>query len=179
MSRIGNQTIEIPKGVSVEIKDDVFHAKGPKGEVFQNLFPECPVKVEDGRIEVGRVSEDKPVRSKHGLARALLANAVQGANEGFQKELDIVGVGYRAEVKGKEVHLSLGFSHTIVYPIPETIDIEIDKNHHITVRGANKQRVGQVAAELRALRPPDPYKAKGVRYSDEQIRRKVGKAGAK
>ncbi len=179
MSRVGNQPIPVPKGVAVEMKDDVFVAKGPKGEVHERILPECGVEVEDGEIRVTRKGDSKIARSRHGLIRALLANAVAGADQGFTKVLEIVGVGYRGEIKGKEVHLALGFSHPIVYPIPKGIKVEIDKNNKITITGANRQKVGQVAAELRKFRPPDPYKAKGIRYSGEVIRRKVGKAGAR
>jgi len=170
MSRIGKQPITVPKGTKVEIKDGVFVAQGSKGRVEQKLLPECPVKIEDGVVQVECVGESGTVRAKHGLMRALLANAVNGVSEGFQKQLEIVGVGYRGEVKGQEVHF---------FPVPEQIEIEVDRNNKITVSGADRQRVGQVAAEIRGLRPPDPYKAKGIRYSDEHIRRKVGKAGAK
>ena len=179
MSRIGKQPIPVPKGTKVEIKDRLFVAAGPKGRVEQKLLPECPVTFEDGVVQVSRVNDSGPVRAKHGLMRALLANAVTGAAVGFTKNLEVVGVGYRGDVKGREVHFALGFSHPVIYPIPEEIEIEIDKNNRITIQGADRQRVGQVAAEIRSLRPPDPYKAKGIRYSDEQIRRKVGKAGAK
>ena len=179
MSRIGKQPIPVPKGTKVEIKDDLFVAAGPKGRVEQRLLRECPVTFEDGTVTVSRVNDSGPVRAKHGLMRALLANAVTGAAQGFTKRLEVVGVGYRGDVKGREVHFSLGFSHPVIYPIPKDIEIEIDKNNRITVQGADRQRVGQVAAEIRSLRPPDPYKAKGIRYSDELIRRKVGKAGAR
>lgn len=179
MSRIGKQPIPIPAGTKVELKGGVFVAQGPKGRVEQKLFPECPVKVDGGVVTVERVNDSKPVRSKHGLARALLANAVHGVSEGFTKRLEVVGVGYRGDVQGKEVHFALGYSHPVIFPIPQDIEIEIDRNNRITIQGADRQRVGQVAAEIRGLRPPDPYKAKGIRYSDEIIRRKVGKAGAK
>lgn len=179
MSRVGNQTIPVPKGAKVKIEGDVFVAEGPKGKVTERLFPECPVAIDNGEIKVTRTSDEGPVRAKHGLARALLANAVTGVVDGFTKQLEIVGVGYRGEVKGKEAHFSLGFSHPVIYPVPEGITIEIDKQAKISISGADRQQVGQVAAEIRALRPPDPYKAKGIRYSDEQIRRKVGKAGAR
>jgi large subunit ribosomal protein L6 len=179
MSRIGKQPIPVPKGIEVEIQDALFVAQGPKGRVEQKLLRECPVTFEDGVVQVGRIGDSRPVRAKHGLMRALLANAVTGASEGFTKKLEVVGVGYRGDVKGREVHFSLGFSHPVIYPIPQNIEIEIDKKNVITVQGADRQRVGQVAAEIRRLRPPDPYKAKGIRYSDEQIRRKVGKAGAR
>lgn len=178
MSRIGNNPVPIPKGTKVEIKDGVLLAQGPKGKVEQQLFAECPVEIEDGEIKVSRVSDSKPVRAKHGLARALINNAVVGVTEGFKKELEIVGVGYRGEVKGREVHMALGYSHPVIFKIPENIEIEFEKNK-ISVSGADRQSVGQVAAEIRQLRPPDPYKAKGIRYSDEVIRRKVGKSGAR
>lgn len=179
MSRIGKQPITVPKGTKVEVRDGVFVAQGSKGRVEQKLLPECPVKIDAGVIQVECVGDSGSVRSKHGLMRALLNNAVVGVSEGFQKQLEVVGVGYRADVKGQEVHFALGFSHPIIFPIPEQIEIEIDRNNKITVSGADRQQVGQVSAEIRRLRPPDPYKAKGIRYSDEVIRRKVGKAGAK
>jgi large subunit ribosomal protein L6 len=144
------------------------------------LFEDFDVKIDDGTVTVARPGDTGPERAKHGLLRSLLANAVQGVSSGFQKTLDIVGVGYRAEVKGREVHFALGYSHPIVYPIPEGIEVEIEpKVNRITVSGADKQKVGQVAAEIRKLRKPDPYKAKGIKYTDEIVRRKVGKAGAK
>lgn len=179
MSRVGKQPISIPKGAKIEIKDDVLYAEGPKGKVQQKLFPECPVEIEDGVITVKRTGDSGPLRAKHGLARALINNAVVGVSAGFTKELEIVGVGYRGDVKGKEVHFALGYSHPIVFPIPDAIEIEIDRNNKMVIRGADRQQVGQVAAEIRSLRPPDPYKAKGIRYSDEHIRRKVGKSGSK
>ncbi len=179
MSRIGKQPIPVPKGTKVEIKGHQFVAAGPKGRVEQKLLAECPVTFEDGVVRVDRTNNSGPARAKHGLMRALLANAVHGAAEGFTKKLEVVGVGYRGDVRGREVHFALGFSHPVIYPIPKEIEIEIDKNNRITIQGADRQRVGQVAAEIRRLRPPDPYKAKGIRYSDEHIRRKVGKAGAK
>lgn len=179
MSRIGNQPIELPKGAKVTIEGDTFIAEGPKGKVVEKLFPECPVEIENGVVTVSRTGDSGSEKAKHGLSRSLLSNAVVGVTEGFKKELEVVGVGYRGEVKGRTMELALGFSHPVIFPIPDGIDIEIDKNNKITVTGANRQRVGQVAAELRALRPPDPYKAKGIRYSGETIRRKVGKAGAR
>lgn len=179
MSRIGKQPIPIPKGAKIKVEGDRFVAEGPKGKVTERLFPECPVAIEDGVIQVGRSHDAGPVRARHGLVRALLANAVHGVTAGFTKELEIVGVGYRGEVKGKEAHFALGYSHPVVYPIPEGITMEIDKSNKISIHGADRQKVGQVAAEIRGLRPPDPYKAKGIRYAGEKIRRKVGKAGAR
>lgn len=179
MSRIGKQPIEVPSGTKVEIKDQVFVAQGPKGKVSQGLFEGFPVEVDNGTVTVSRPSDSGPDRALHGLLRSLLANAVQGVTNGWTKNLEIVGVGYRAEVKGNEVHFALGFSHPVIYPIPDGITIEVDKNNRVTVTGADRQQVGQVAAEIRKLRKPDPYKGKGIKYSDEIIRRKVGKAGAK
>jgi large subunit ribosomal protein L6 len=178
MSRIGKQPIPIPKGAKVELKDGVLVAEGPKGRVEEKVFEECPITIEDGEIKVSRSGDGVAVRAKHGLLRSLINNAVVGVTEGFTKHLEIVGVGYRGETKGKELHLALGYSHPVVYPIPDGIDIQVEKAR-MSVSGANRQKVGQVAAEIRSLRPPDPYKAKGIRYSDEVIRRKVGKAGAR
>ncbi|HEX4965734.1 MAG TPA: 50S ribosomal protein L6 [Thermoanaerobaculia bacterium] len=179
MSRIGRMPIPIPKGTKVEVRDGVFVAEGPKGRVEQALFPNFPVEIEDGVVNVTRPGDSGPDRSRHGLLRALLANAVQGAAGGFTKQLDIVGVGYRAEVKGSQVQFALGYSHPVLFDIPEGIKIEIDKSNRVTVTGADRQKVGQVAAEIRGLRRPDPYKGKGIKYTTEILRRKVGKAGGK
>ncbi|HVT17840.1 MAG TPA: 50S ribosomal protein L6 [Thermoanaerobaculia bacterium] len=179
MSRIGKMPIPVPKGTRVEVKDGNFVAEGPKGKVEQRVFDDFPIEVKDGVITISRPGDAGPERSKHGLLRALLANAVQGVTAGFSKQLDIVGVGYRAEVKGQAVQFSLGYSHPVVYDIPEGIKIEIDKANRMTVSGADRQKVGQVAAEIRKLRRPDPYKGKGIKYTNEVLRRKVGKAGAK
>lgn len=179
MSRIGRMPISIPKGTTVEVRDGVFVAEGPKGRVEQGLFPGFPVDIQDGVINITRPGESGPDRSRHGLLRALLANAVNGAAGGFSKQLDIVGVGYRAEVKGTHVQFALGYSHPVLYDIPEGIKIEIDKANRVTVSGADRQKVGQVAAEIRGLRRPDPYKGKGIKYTTEILRRKVGKAGGK
>lgn len=179
MSRVGKQPIPVPKGATVKIEDGVFIAEGPKGKVTQALVDGIPVKIDDGVVEVSRESETGEMRSKHGLMRALLANAVQGVTEGFTKELEIHGVGYRAELKGKEVHLALGYSHPVIYEVPEGVQVEVEeKAGRIKVHGANRQQVGQVAAEIRSLRKPEPYKGKGIKYVDEVIHRKVGKAGA-
>ena len=178
MSRIGKNPIPLPSGTKVAIKDGVFVAEGPNGKVSERLIESVDVEVADGEVRVSRRTDDREDRARHGLMRALLANAVTGASTGFTRELEINGVGYRAEVKGKEVHFALGYSHPVVYAIPEGIEIEVDKNNKISVRGANKQKVGQVAAEIRSLRKPEPYKGKGIKYVEETIRRKVGKAGA-
>jgi large subunit ribosomal protein L6 len=171
--------IPVPKGTKVQVQDGLFVAEGPKGRVEQTLFPGYPIEVQDDTIQISRPGDTGPERSKHGLLRALLANAVQGASAGFTKQLDIVGVGYRAEVKGDKVQFALGYSHPVLYDIPEGIKIEIDKANRVTVTGADRQKVGQVAAEIRGLRKPDPYKGKGVKYTGEVLRRKVGKAGGK
>jgi len=179
MSRIGMQPIAVPSGTKVELRDGTFVAEGPKGKVSQAVFEGFPVEIEGSEVRVSRPGDAGPDRARHGLLRSLLANAVEGVSNGFQKRLEIVGVGYRAEVKGREVHFALGYSHPVIFPIPEGIDVEVDKQNRVTVTGADRQKVGQVAAEIRRLRRPDPYKAKGIKYADEVIRRKVGKAGAK
>ena len=179
MSRVGRRPIEIPKGVKVAIADGKFTAEGPKGRVSQALLEGFPVKVENNVVTVSRTGEAGPDRAKHGLMRALLANAVLGVSEGFSQGLEITGVGYKAEVRGSEVHFALGYSHPVVFKIPEGIKIEIDKANKIMVTGADRQLLGQVSAEIRRLKPPDPYKAKGIKFTGEVIRRKVGKAGAK
>jgi len=178
MSRIGKQPIPIPSGTQVSIRDGRFVAKGPKGEVAEPLIAGIEVTIGDDEVTVTRSGNSGDMRSKHGLVRALLANAVTGVSEGFSKALELHGVGYRAEVQGGAIHFALGYSHPVVYPVPEGIEVEVDKQNRITVRGAHRQRVGQVAAEIRGLRKPDPYKGKGIKYADEIVRRKVGKAGA-
>lgn len=179
MSRIGRMPIPVPSGTKIEVKDGQFLAEGPKGKVSQAVFPGYPIEVKDGTVTVARSGDTGPERAKHGLLRALLANAVSGVSTGFSKELDIVGVGYRAEVKGAVVQFALGYSHPVIFDIPEGIKIEIDRTNKITVSGADRQKVGQVAAEIRGLRRPDPYKGKGIKYTKEILRRKVGKAGGK
>jgi large subunit ribosomal protein L6 len=172
--------IQVPSGTRVEIEDGVFTAQGPKGKVAQSLFDGYPVQVDGNVVTIERPGDTGPERSRHGLLRALLANAVQGVSAGFVKQLDLVGVGYRAEVKGGHVQFALGYSHPVLYDIPEGIKIEIDpKSNRITVSGADRQQVGQVAAEIRSLRRPDPYKGKGIKYTNEVLRRKAGKAGGK
>jgi large subunit ribosomal protein L6 len=179
MSRVGRKPIPIPSGVKVAVQGDSVVAEGPKGKVALRMIREIPVKVSGGQIEVSRVGEDGPTRAKHGLVRALVANAVKGVSEGFAKELEIIGVGYKAEIKGDKVHFALGYSHPVVYPIPKGISIELDKNMRMKISGADSQLVGQVAAEIRDLRRPDPYKGKGIKYRDEVLKMKEGKAGSK
>jgi large subunit ribosomal protein L6 len=177
MSRIGYKVIQIPSGVKVQIKDRAVDVQGPKGRMSVPLPQGIRFEQKDGVLAASRETEEH--RALHGLARALVANAVTGVTQGFKKDLDIVGVGYRAEVKGKNVVLALGYSHPIEFPIPEGIQIAIEKQTHVTVSGADKNQVGQVAANLRALRPPDPYKQKGIRITGERLKKKAGKAGAK
>ena len=177
MSRIGNKIIPVPSGVKVAIKDGIVDVQGPKGKMAVKLPRGITFEQKDSTLIAKRDTEEH--RALHGLARALVANAVTGVTAGFKKELDIVGVGYRAEVKGKNVVLALGFSHPVEFPIPEGIQIAVEKQTHMTVSGADKNQVGQVAANLRALRPPDPYKQKGIRITGERLKKKAGKAGAK
>jgi large subunit ribosomal protein L6 len=180
MSRIGKKEITLPKGVEVSKNGNAVMVKGPKGTLTTQLVQGIDVKIENNVVAFTRSDEEKKSRAFHGLVRALVANNVRGVTEGFKKELDIVGVGYRAEVKGKEVVFQLGYSHPVRFPVPKGIDIAVDaKTGHITVTGIDKQQVGQTAAEIRALREPDPYKGKGIKYSDEVIRRKAGKAAGK
>ena len=177
MSRIGRKPIAVPSGVKVQISADAVEVQGPKGKLQVLVPPQIRLEQKDGVLTAVRDNEEH--RALHGLARALLANAVHGVTQGFKKELDIVGVGYRAEVKGKAVSFALGKSHPVEFPIPEGIQIAVDKQTHIVVSGADKAQVGQVAADLRSLRPPDPYKQKGIRITGERLKKKAGKAGAK
>jgi large subunit ribosomal protein L6 len=180
MSRIGNKPIPLPKGVEVKKEGNNVTVKGPKGTLTTPVVQGIDVKVEKDVVSFTRGDNENKSRAFHGLMRALVASNVRGVTEGFKKELDIVGVGYRAEVKGKEVVFQLGYSHPVRFPIPKGIDIAVDgKTGHITVSGIDKQKVGQTAAEIRALREPDPYKGKGIKYSNEVIRRKAGKAAGK
>jgi large subunit ribosomal protein L6 len=180
MSRIGRKEIPLPKGVEVRQDGNAVVVKGPKGSLATPLVPGISVNVENNVVTFARTNEENRTRAFHGLMRALVANNVRGVSEGFKRELDIVGVGYRAEVKGKEVVFQLGYSHPVRFPVPEGIDITVDgKTGHITVTGIDRQKVGQTAAEIRSLRQPDPYKGKGIKYSDEIIRRKAGKAAGK
>jgi large subunit ribosomal protein L6 len=177
MSRIGNKVISVPSGVKIQIKDGAVDVQGPKGKMTVSVPRGIRFEQKDGSLVAKRESEEQ--RALHGLARALVANAVTGVTQGFKKELDIVGVGYRAEVKGKNLVIALGFSHPIEFAIPEGIQIAVEKQTHLTVSGADKGQVGQVSANLRALRPPDPYKQKGIRITGERLKKKAGKAGAK
>lgn len=176
MSRVGKQPIELPSGVTCTVADGQVKVKGPKGELIQAIVDRVTFDIEGNTVQINRVDESKPSRANHGLMRALVANMVQGVSKGFEKKLEILGVGYRADVKGKTLNMNLGFSHPIEYSIPDGIDIAVDKSNNISVTGIDKQKVGQVAAEIRAFRKPDSYKGKGVRYSGEYIRIKAGKS---
>jgi large subunit ribosomal protein L6 len=178
MSRIGKKPIAVPKGVTVKVLDGAVEVQGPKGKLKQAFPRGITFAVADGQLTATR-GEDPQLAKFHGLARSLVANAVTGVTDGFKRELDIVGVGYRAEVKGKQVIFALGYSHAVVFDIPPGIDIAIDKQTHITVTGVDRQLVGQVAANIRGFRKPDPYKQKGVRYTGEVLKKKAGKTGAK
>ena len=179
MSRIGKKPITIPKGVTVKVLDNAVEVKGPKGQLKQAHPAGINFELTDGHLVATRAGEDPQLGKFHGLARSLVANAVAGVTDGFKRELDIVGVGYRAELKGKQVIFALGYSHAVVYDIPAGIDVTIDKQTHITVTGVDRQLVGQDAANIRRLRKPDPYKPKGVRYTGEVLKKKAGKTGAK
>ncbi len=179
MSRVGKQPIPIPSGVTVKVDGDRSMVKGPKGEHVQHIPAGLSFAEENGTLTISRPDDSKAMRANHGLVRALIANQVKGVTEGWQKTLEIEGVGYRAAVKGKVLDLQLQFSHPVEYPIPAGISIECPKQTIIIVSGVDRQQVGQVAAEIRAYRKPEPYKGKGIRYQGEHIQRKAGKAAGK
>ena len=179
MSRIGKLPIPVPSGVDVHVGNGVVQVKGPKGSILVHLMPGIDAEVKDGKIELGRANEERQTRAFHGMNRALIANAATGVSEGWKKELDIIGIGYRAEKQAASVVFNLGYSHPIDFKIPEGIEIEVDgKANRISVSGIDRQKVGQVAADIRSLRPPEPYKGKGIRYSGEYVKIKAGKQGA-
>ncbi len=178
MSRIGNKPIVVPDKVQVTIEDNLFKAKGPKGELEIRIPEEITVKLEDKEITFSRINETKRVKSFHGLIRSLAANVVEGVSSGFQKTLQIEGVGYKAELKGQKLFLSLGYSHPILVFPPEGIEFQCPNANTIIVSGIDKQLVGEISARIRKLRPPEPYKGKGIRYQGEYVRRKAGKTAA-
>ncbi len=179
MSRIGKMPITVPSGVDVHVGNGVVQIKGTRGSLLVNLFPGISAELKDGLLSLSRESDEPKQRAFHGLNRALIQNAATGVSDGWQKKLDIIGIGYKAEKKDNAVVFSLGYSHTINFEIPEEIEIEVDtKANRITVIGIDRQKVGQVAANIRSLRPPEPYKGKGVRYAGEYVRIKAGKQGA-
>ena len=177
MSRIGKAPIDLPAGVAVKYDDNTVVVKGPKGSLSQVIDPRIGVSIDDGVVTVSRNSEDREVRALHGLSRALIANMVLGVSAGYSKELQAVGVGYRGALKGKTLELQVGYSHPVAIEAPEGITFEVPEPTKFIVSGIDKQLVGQVAANIRAVRPPEPYKGKGIRYADEYVRRKAGKAG--
>lgn len=177
MSRIGRKPINIPAGVDVKFENGVFTAKGPKGTLTQTVHPNMAVEINNGIIEVKRPDDEKLNRSLHGLTRTLISNMVIGVTEGYKKELDVNGVGYRVQKQGKQLIMNLGYSHQVIMEDTEDITIEVPNPNKIIINGADKQKVGQFAAKVREKRPPEPYKGKGIKYVDEVIRRKEGKAG--
>ena len=179
MSRIGKRPVELPKGVTVSLEGQTLKVKGPKGELERTLHREMQISVEGSTITVNRPSDEAGHKALHGLTRTLVANMVEGVSTGFRKQLDIVGVGYKAENRPYGLQLALGYSHPVEYRAPKGIKLTAPAPTSVIVEGANKEVVGQVAAEIRSLRPPEPYKGKGIKYQGEQIRRKAGKAGGK
>jgi large subunit ribosomal protein L6 len=179
MSRVGVKPITIPSGVDVKVDGQKVTIKGPKGTISREFHSDITISVEEGQIKVSRPSDEKHHRALHGTTRSLLSNMVEGVTNGFQRGLDIVGVGYRANKQGNKLVLSLGYSHPVEYTPEAGIEIEVPSQTKIIVKGVDKERVGQVAAEIRAFRKPEPYKGKGIKYDDEVIRRKEGKTGGK
>ena len=177
MSRIGKAPIDLPTGIEVKYDNNTVEVKGPKGSLSQAIDPRIGVSIDDGVLTVSRDSDDREVRALHGLSRALIANMVLGVSDGYSKELQAVGVGYRGALKGKTLELQVGYSHPVAIEAPEGITFEVPEPTRFIVSGIDKQLVGQVAANIRAVRPPEPYKGKGIRYADEYVRRKAGKAG--
>lgn len=177
MSRIGRLPISVPAGVEVAVDGSVVKVKGPKGELTHTVAAPITVVVEDGTVQVARPNDERESRALHGLTRTLIANMVQGVSEGYSKQLEIIGTGYRVQAKGANLEFALGYSHPVPFEAPDGITLSVEGSNKVTVAGIDKQQVGQVAAKIRKLRLPDPYKGKGVRYAGEQIRRKAGKAG--
>ena len=179
MSRIGNKPVQIPAGVEVAVNGNNVVVKGPKGQLELDVYEKLAINVEDNVLTVSRPDDERETRARHGLTRALIHNMVVGVSEGFEKKLELAGVGYRVQQKGKNLEFSLGFSHPVIVEAPEGITIETPTANQIVISGYDKQLVGQFAAKVREKRPPEPYKGKGIKYSDEVIRRKVGKTGVK
>ena len=176
MSRIGKKPVQIPAGVEVAVDGSLITVKGPKGQLELEMYDRLSIEIEDNVLTVVRPDDERDTRARHGLTRALIQNMVVGVSEGYTKALELAGVGYRVQLKGKDLELSLGYSHPVIYTAPEGITFEVPDNTHINVKGINKQQVGQVAAEIRGKRPPEPDKGKGIHYVGEHIRRKLGKA---
>lgn len=178
MSRIGKKPISLPPGVKIEIKEGTVFVEGPKGKLYWRLPCRCSIEIKDNQLLVKRTGDSKLDKSQHGLSRAMILNMIKGTMEGYVKELEIIGVGYKAGVQGDILNMQLGFSHPLNFPVPEGIKIETPKPTQIIIRGTDKEVVGRVAAEIRAICPPEPYKGKGIRYAGEYIKKKVGKAQA-
>jgi large subunit ribosomal protein L6 len=178
MSRIGKRAIEIPSGVEVKVGKEAVEVKGPKGNLTTPLHPKISYAVEDKTVKVTRVDETRTAWQQHGLRRTLLANCIEGVSKGYTKELEVVGVGYKVQVQGRNVVLTVGYSHPVQYPLPQGIEA-VAEGSKLTIKGVDKQLVGEVAAQIRRVRPPEPFKGKGIKYVDEQIRRKAGKSGGK
>jgi len=176
MSRIGKQPIVVPGGVDVRVEGSRVAVKGPRGQLEQGFHPDMRISLEDGTIRVERPSDERDHRALHGLTRTLISNMVEGVTNGYEKRLEIVGVGYRATLKGSDLELALGFSHPVAVPAPRGIEFEVPAPTRIVVRGIDKQQVGEVAANIRKIRKPEPYKGKGIRYEGEYVRKKAGKA---
>ncbi len=176
MSRIGKKPIAIPKGVKVESKDGLVHVEGPKGKLNRALTYRITVEIKDNQVFVHRAADTKLDRCQHGLYRALIANMIKGVTEGYEKQMEIIGVGFKAQVQGKALNLNVGFSHPVNFSIPEGITIETPKQTHLIVRGMDKEKVGEICAKIRAVYPPEPYKGKGIRFVGEYVKKKVGKS---
>ena len=180
MSRVGRKPIPIPAGVTVKLEEGTVRADGPKGQLSQPIPTGLSASIDKNLLLIARESDARTLRALHGLTRSLVANMVNGVKDGFEKKLEIVGIGYRAQLQGRAIQLALGYSHPVIFPLPEGITAEIERQVAITLRGADKALLGETAARMRQLRKPDPYKGKGIRYAGEVVRRKVGKkAGAK
>jgi len=180
MSRIGRKPISIPQGVKVQVEAGLVRAEGPKGRLSQAMPVGLNARIEKNEVIIGRLGDDRRMRALHGLTRSLVANMVTGVKDGFERRLDIVGIGYRAQLQGRTIQLALGYSHPVMFSLPDGVTAEIDKQTAITLRGSDKALLGETAAKLRSLRKPNPYKGKGIKYAEEVVRRKVGKkAGAK
>ena len=177
MSRVGKKPVEIPAGVTVTLNGNTVTVKGPKGELTRTFHSDIEIKVEDNIVNVSRPTDEKLHRSLHGTTRAIIANMVEGVSKGFERNLELIGVGYRAQKQGKKLVLNVGYSHPVEIEAEEGLEIEVPANTKITIKGTDKERVGALAANIRDVRPPEPYKGKGIRYAGEQVRRKEGKTG--
>jgi large subunit ribosomal protein L6 len=179
MSRVGKKPIPVPKQVTVTIRDGEVMVQGPKGSLSRSIPPELEVSIQEDQMTVKTLAESNKIQAQFGLIRSLLANMVKGVSEGFERILDIQGVGYRAELQGEQLVMNLGYSHPVIYPLPEGVSAQVEKQTRIVIRGIDRDLLGLTAAQIRKFRPPEPYKGKGIRYAEETVRRKVGKTGSK